>query len=480
MRTNKQKKLKPGCLKLLAILGSCFCLFLNNQTQNQVLANKIAEKNFRRLVGFENLPENKIIVIDLKSALRMALEKNLDLQIQKYNLKEEKYKLLKSTAKFLPDLNLVNSFIRTKGNIQFTGDELLAIENESYRGGANFSFGLFRGGKILFGWLASQKNFEKEKKIFNTKEQEILTEAIISYFKLQANLAQIKSGLSRIEKAQANLSNRKIALEAGIDIGLNVLLAEQELESAKSSLAVLKGRFYIESINLSKILNIELGTVLVPFEINEQQLLKFGKEPVKYYASKLTKLALANNPQILAENLNYQSAKFEKKAIIGDFFPTLSIQANLGYLGSEPRRIKENNQYSLRADYDLTSLGSKKILDFLQYSDFLEKNRIKLKQKISEIASKALSLFFEINAKQKAYLASKKALSVSEKAYEQAEARLKAGLSNPYELKVAQSDLELIRSNYYETLVDFKISEINLLQAIGLVSIENLTNGLQI
>ncbi len=429
---------------------------------------------------YENaLSKETVLIVDLNTALEMALDKNLDIEVQEYNVKIAKDKLLGSTAQFLPSVSLIQTASRRDGNIQLFGSQTIPVNQKSVQPRALSTFGLFRGGRVLFGWISSKKTLESTRQDLDLVKQTTLKDTSISYLNVQRYKAELESEMTRLEQAELNLKEREIALKVGTDIRLSVLLAQQEVDSSKARIAMLKGNLYSESGKLNKFLNLPIETLIIPAaSVDESEIITWTQTP---RLTNLVMQALNNNPDIKSRKSLIDSYKAKQAQSFAPFLPSIQIQNISSFVGANYEKLSPDQQFILTAQYDaLESLGGTGLSNFLQAKHLKEKTKIELDKRIKELESQISESYTNVLSGKENFQASKSAFATSEEAYRNALARLKAEVGTVYEIKVAQSELEKARANYFDSLINYKVAQINLINNIGAIDISTLTGGLQL
>ena len=285
----------------------------------EVLKGNIEWASVRDNEYEEVLNKDKILILDLETALQMALDQNLDINVQEFTIKKTKDQLLNSTTKFLPSVSFGQVLSRRKGAVQLFGNRTFGVDIQTIQPQIQTSFGLFQGGRVLFGWLSNKKLLASEKKNFDSAKQAIIQQTAISYYALQGHKAELESEMARLEQANLNLKERKIAKEFGADIRLNVLLAQQEVDQSIARIEEVKGNLYIESAKLNELLNVGQSILIIPAEnLTEKSLITWQNQP---QINSLIAQAQAYNPQIEAVKLLEESTKAKKFQTISGFLP---------------------------------------------------------------------------------------------------------------------------------------------------------------
>lgn len=432
---------------------------------------KAQDENYEQL-----LAKNDTLIVDLDTVLSMAEDKNLRIDIQEYSVKEAKDRLIGSSAEFLPSLGLVNYLRQRDGTIQIFGNSTLPIQQKSVEPRMYGSFGFFQGGRVLFGWISSKKSLDAEKKKLSDTQQNILTEVANTYFLVQRYGGELESELARLKQAEQNLREREIALKIGEDIKLSVLLAQQEVEEAKARVASLKEQFYSKSSDLNQLLNVPTGVLIIPFEkAHSKKILTWERDP---QLPELIDFALLNRPDLSAQKLLIDSQRARQAQSVSAFLPTVTVNGSLGLIGPNYPRARGDEQLALTIQYDsLRNLGGAGLSSYLQAKHAKDKLKLQFSQSVKDLESDIASAYLAVISSTEAFRASQAALVSAEESYRQAMVRLKEGVGTSFELTVATTGLERARGNYFDSVANNQIAQVNLLKTLGLAERKNIVDG---
>ncbi len=427
----------------------------------------------------EALSKGTILVLDLATVLEMALDKNLDIEVQEYVIKKAKDNLIGSSSKFLPSVSFSQTLSRREGSIQLFGNQTIPISIKSVQPQIYSSFALFRGGKVLFGWLSSKKQLDAEKTNLDSTKQITLQQVAATYYGLQRFKAELESELVRFEQAELNLKERKIAKELGADIGLSVLLAQQEVDQTTARIEELKGSLYIESGKLNQLLNLPQDVLIIPATgIDENSLVAWKTHPD---VLSLIAIAKSKSPELQSLKLYQDSARAQQLQSVSAFLPTLEISSVTAWVGPNFHNLSQFNQYMLVGQYDvLQNLGGAALSNYLLAKHSKDELGAQLQRNAKQLENSVNESYLRLDSGRRVFLANKSSLKYSEEAYKQAIARLKAEVGTPYEVKVSQTELERARANYFDSLVKYKVAQVNLIKVLGMATPQNLVKGVEL
>ncbi|MDX1917625.1 MAG: TolC family protein [Candidatus Caenarcaniphilales bacterium] len=429
---------------------------------------------------YENyLSKNNLVILDLRTTLQAAQDDSLRIEAQEYQLNQYHDALIGAIGQFLPSITLSTSLLKRDGNIQLFSDQVLPVRQDSIQSRISGSFNFFQGGRVFFGFINSSLNHEKAKKDLDATKQKVLAETANHYFTLQRNAAELESELARLTQAEQNLRERKIALEAGDDIKVSVLLAEQEVEESKARIATLKQQFYTESASLNRELNIAPNILILPINQAPDKALLNWHDGINQ--DQLVAFAVLHRPDLLSLKLQVEAQRMAQYQKLSPFLPVLSLTASTGFVGPEMNQQFPDSQLTLSAQYNgLTNLGVSALADFLQAKHLKMQLKTQYLDQLKQLEAEITGLFAGVISGEQNLKASKAAYDAAQESYRQSLVRLNEGVGTSYELTTTQTGLERARTNYFNAVLNYQVAQVNLLKAIGMITIDNVVDGVKL
>lgn len=465
---NEDNRLSTIDLKTAPILNP------QQSSEQIILQGYVKDKSYEKSLSKQN-----ILILDLKTVLEIALNKNLKIETQEYIVKQAQDQKLESAAQFLPSISLVQNLRQRDGHAQIFGNQVIPFRQTSINPLVLGTYNIFQGGRVLFGYVASNNLLKAEKARLDEAQQRTLADTAGAYFSLQRYSSQLESELVRLEQSEENLKNRKIALELGDDIKLSVLLAEQEVEESKARIVSLKQRFYAQSSIFNQLLNLPISDLVVPVGAIEDTEIITWKEKPELIG--LVALALKNRPDLHIQEYLVKAQKARQYQSASAFLPTVQLIGSLGLLGPKFTSLYGDQQSSVIVQYDaLQNLGGTAVANYLESKHARQALEMQLKDLIKTVESDLANLYLGVLSGQETLIASRSALNVAQESYRQALIRLREGVGTQFEVTVAQTGLERARANYFQTAADCKIAQANLLKGLGMADQKNLVEGVEL
>ncbi len=180
---------------------------------------------------------------------QVAVQNNLNIQIQQDALKLAEQEVEFANAGHLPTLDAVASYFNSYANgspsVFSAGNEL---KNATI--GLQLEIPLYQGGAISS--RARQAVFNKQKALDDVEIARRNTdlETQRAYFNLNSSIAQVKALDQALISSQSQLDSTKLGYEVGVRTSVDVLNAQQQLFSAKRDLLQARYSYLVNIIRL--------------------------------------------------------------------------------------------------------------------------------------------------------------------------------------------------------------------------------------
>lgn len=202
--------------------------------------------------------------------LEVAMQNNLNIQIQQDTVKFSEQEIEREKAGHLPTLDAVASLTESYSNgsasVFSTGNELktgsigLQLELPLYQGGATSS-------KIRQAILNKQKALDDIE--IARRQTELETQR--AYLNLSTTIAQVSAYEQALISSQSQLDSTKLGYEVGVRTSVDVLNAQQQLFSAKRDLLQARYNYLVNIIRLKTASGVVAEVDLA--DINQQLVL---------------------------------------------------------------------------------------------------------------------------------------------------------------------------------------------------------------
>ncbi|MDD2834099.1 MAG: TolC family outer membrane protein [Methylotenera sp.] len=204
--------------------------------------------------------------------LEVALQNNLNIQLQQDAVKLSEQEIERAKAGHLPTLDAVASYTNSYANgsvsVFGTGNELktgtigLQLQIPLYQGGATSS----RVRQAVLNQQKAQNDVEVARRATELETRR-------AYLDLSSNIAQIKALEQALISGQSQLDSTALGYEVGVRTSVDVLNAQQQLFTTKQSLLEARYQYLVNIIRLKAAAGVVAEVDLA--DIN-QQLVQVG------------------------------------------------------------------------------------------------------------------------------------------------------------------------------------------------------------
>jgi len=413
--------------------------------------------------------------MDFSTAVNLALEANLDYQIQSNQqevLKKEKQTAL---ASHFPSVNVGTTFSRQSGQQfqQIEGEIVVTnVTNEIISGGLNLEMPLFNSGRRIFDTQSSKLAWEAGEMGLERAAQQVVFDVARRYLQVL-----LDKELLRI--ANENLENQKVLLEqitGFTEAGLRTLADQynQQSEVARVESTVVDAEIQYENDlwDLSEYLQLEPGIIPDIIEV-DPAVNSMSYEGMS--TAELYDIALGNRVDIKQQELLTNSAEKSLKANKAMYYPRLNAFYNYStfFTSLDGRSIQEQ----LLTIYPQNNLGMRlSIPIFNNLNNRLNVTRSRVQLKNQELRKEALdrSIYQDVrlaNQNYQAAIRKEKNTRVQVVAAEEAQTavseRFRLGLSNFVDLSTANQQLVAAKGDAAQAIYTLFFQEVIMRHALG-------------
>ncbi|MEJ7776947.1 MAG: TolC family outer membrane protein [Sphingomicrobium sp.] len=204
--------------------------------------------------------------------------------------------------------------------------------------GLDVSYPLFNGGSVRNSVRAARTRVEAGRAILRAVEGDIFTEAVAAYMDVVRDRAIVELNENNVRVLQTNLEATSDRFEIGDVTRTDVAQSEARLEIGRSNLASARGTLSASEENYRRVIG------RTPDQLAPPPLLP----PLPNTPEEAVRIALANNPDILAVNRQAQAAGFDVSVARAGRLPTVSTGVSGTYLnnlsgnGADPFTGRDN------------------------------------------------------------------------------------------------------------------------------------------
>jgi outer membrane protein len=413
-------------------------------------------------------------VMNLPESIELALKQSVLLHAAKEGVKGAEAQQKEAFTAFLPKFSSSYSFTRLNEEpfFNFPGAPPLipagAITTgtkENYNWAVEARQPLFAGGGILANYEANRLGTDIARFDEAAAVQDLIQEVKVAYFNI------LKAGriLSVAGQSLDRLTAHRDTAQSFYDVGVipknDLLYAEVELANGRQFLVRAENSLEMAKSKFNTVLRREINT---PVEI--QDIL--NDNPFEKTLDGCIAAALSNRPEIRSYALRLEQAKRIVSLARSDYYPTVGLVGNYARYGDTPSvagsayKDQESWYVMAVANWNFWEWGKTKnrvdagLSRESQASDILANVR-------DQIVLEVKNAYLLLREAEKQVLVSKMAIEQAEENFRINTERYREQVGTSTDVIDAQTLLSRARSDYFNALGDFSISQARLERAMG-------------
>jgi outer membrane protein TolC len=402
-------------------------------------------------VVFFGVNSYAVTVEELKSLID---QKALNLIAQKVELKRRELSAKATLRSFFPTLSL------SAGVTEFYPYQRFGSKSWEQE----YSFGLSLTAtpvdlKKNVQFKIDRLSVKVSKDDLNATELNLYYEGISALLKLKALKEKIEVRKRILENSQKILSVAKKKYKEGLVLITDVLKAESEVESARSSLS----EALMEYSQTFNSLNELVDYALSEDESPEVELKKDYSVPER---KELLKKAFTLRPEVKKAEKEIKVAKLNVELQKKNLSPTVNLSAS--YFRSGSSFFPEDNNYnlSLSLNFPVFDSGVTRFRSMAAEKDLVVKE-LELKRVKNSVKTEVLNALASLKSSREILKSSEAFLRFSRKSYERALNEYKLGVSDIVALLQAHENLKKAEESYIDALLKLNLSWLQLQKATG-------------
>ena len=402
----------------------------------------------------------------LREALSMAYASNPTLTGQREALKSTDASVAIARAAGRPQVSAtvgVNRDLTQAGVFNRGGSK-----GPYLSGGVDLSYPLFNGGSIRNGIAAAKTRVEAGRATLRAVEGDVFTEAVAAYMDVIRDRAIVELNANQVKVLSTNLEATRDRFEIGDLTRTDVAQSESRLSAGRANLATAQGRLTASEENYRRVIGKRPDALQPPPPL----------PPLPATADEAVRIALANNPDLIAITRQAAAAGFDVSAARANRLPTVS-----GIASGDYSNTLDGDVDGPRAG-TATSIGVSARVPL--YQGGLPAARIRQAQALEgqfleqvvgterAVVSTTRSAFATYEAAQRSIAANQAAVSANELALEGARAENSVGTRTILDVLNAEQELLNAQVALVTARRDSYVAGFQLLNAMGQAEADDL------
>ena len=191
-------------------------------------------------------------------------------------------------------------------------------------GRVDLNMPLFQGGTVRNDIKAAKERVEAGRATLRAVEGDVFADAVSAYMDVIRDRAVVALNRNQVEVLNTNFQANSDRFEIGDLTRTDVAQSEARLRLAESRLATAIGNLEASEENYRRVIGMAPGELDAPPPL----------PPLPATADEATRIALANNPDLIAFARQAEAAGYDVGSAMGSRLPTLSATANGQYLNT--------------------------------------------------------------------------------------------------------------------------------------------------
>jgi outer membrane protein TolC len=410
-----------------------------------------------------------ILPLSLRDAIDRGFKQNLGLLLSNADIHSARGERWEQLSALLPHVTASPYVAESKLNIDelgFAGFTSLFHLSASigpfsyFDARANLTQKLFDWKSINATRAASQS---LKSATYTFKDARDLVVLAVGYTYLQAiaDEARIETSEAQVKTAQAVYDQATDQVKAGTSPDIDALRAKVEFQTRQQQLIQAKNNFAIQKLTVARVIGLAPGQ---EFEFTD-------KSPYQPFedvtVEQALKRAYASRSDYQAAMTDVRAAEFSRKAALGGYLPSLSLDADYGLGGAHPSTATP--VADLRGTLTIPIFqGGSVHGDVLQADARLEQSRERLENLRAQIDSDVRAALLNLQSSAELVNVARSNIDLAEETLTQSRDRFSAGVTDTVEVVQSEEAVASAHEQYISSLYNYNYAKISLVRALGI------------
>jgi len=434
--------------------------------------------------------------ISLRDALIAATQGNLDILGTLTAGQAQKWRLLNSYTKYIPNVTLgfnqialdsisalpitaaarsttvVSGMSETVNSTAQTTETIIRSPLTVLNAGFNWK--PIQGGKLLFTALAERRRLKASKAQLNGDVSNTLLKCANDYYTLVLNNAQLQIRTRAVATSEEQVRQNMTLEQNGLATNLDVLQAKTQLARDRQELVTQQKQRRKAAVELSHTLNANMGVDLLPSEHTLKKIRLVAREAK---INDLLSIAVDNRPELKQYEELRQAAKNMIMVAASDVLPSLSLGGNIIGIQSRIGPMEPTYLLNFGLNWTFNGLGTAALTDVKTTRWHARQAMIDANKQFLNVFQQVRNSYNECFTTESAIDETTTELASALEELRLARLRLDNGLGTNLDVLTAQRDLTQAFLDKAQAIINFNIAQVQLIHDIGLTSVDNLSSG---
>ncbi len=414
-------------------------------------------------------PVPGILPLSLQDAINRGLKQNLGLLLSNADIRSARGQRWEQLSALLPHVSAAPYVAESKINIDEAGFAGLAKLFHLSPSVGPFSYFDARANvtQTLFDWKsinatrAANQSLKSAGYTFKDARDLVVLAVGYTYLQAIADEARIETAEAQVKTAQALYDQATDQVNAGTSPDIDGLRTKVELQTRQQQLIQAKNNFAIQKLTVARVIGLAPGQ---EFEFTD-------KSPYQPFEGITTdealKRAYASRSDYQAAMNDVRAAEFARKAAVGGYFPSLSLNADYGLGGAHPSNATPVADVRGTLSIPIFEGGSVRG-EVLQADARLEQSRERLENLRAQIDSDVRAALLNLQSSAEQVNVARSNIDLAEETLAQSRDRFSAGVTDSVEVVQSQEAVASAHEQYISSLYNYNYAKISLVRALGI------------
>jgi len=406
-------------------------------------------------------------VLTLEESIQLALDRNLEVQLAKEEIRFALERKNEARTSFLPKFSAEYDYRRTNdtsiniGGVQFEGED-----KNQFRLTGRVRQPIFTGLETLSTYQLSKMGLDVAKIQLQRARLDLILAVKQTYFEIlraekigqveEQSVLQLKEGV----RVAQNF------VQVGMRPKVDVLDAETRLGESQLALIVATNDIGVAKARFNTVLRQPIDTPVEVVDVLSTQSYKRSYESTQ-------QIALQHRPELLEANKNVDIAEKEVTLVQSDYYPDVNLSVNYFRRGDDP--TVSGSDLTDRESWDVVAAAQWTFFEWgkTRYATNQQRTRFRQSKETREQIKDSILLevktaFLAVQAAEEGIRVAAKSVESAEENFRISQERYKEQVATATETLDAQTRLTRARTNYTNALVVFNLARAALVRAMGL------------
>jgi outer membrane protein TolC len=410
-----------------------------------------------------------VLPLSLQEAIDRGLKQNLGLLLSNADVRSARGQRWEQLSALLPHVTASPYVEESRVNIDELGFAGLAAKLQLPSSVVLYSYFDARASvsDTLFDWKAinatraASQNVKSASYTFKDARDLVVLAVGYTYLQAIADEARVETAEAQVKTAQAIYDQAADQINAGTLPDIDGLRAKVELQTRQQQFIQAKNNFAIQKLTVSRVIGLAPG----------QELEFTDKSPYQPFdqitVDEALKRAYASRSDYQAAMTDVRAAEFSRKAALGGYLPSLSMNADYGLGGSHPSTSTTVGDVRGTLTIPIFQGGSVHG-DVLQADAKLEQSRERLENLRAQIDSDVRAALLNLQSAADQVNVARSNIDLAEQTLVQSRDRFSAGVTDTVEVVQSEESVASAHEQYISSLYNYNYAKISLVRALGL------------